>query len=571
MKKTSSLIKKQRGSNRANKVEPLQKEYRLRKRIFTIITAVFFLLLIVFQLTGNSSFIVYKDPEGVLKSEMKDDYLDKMTEDVKSISNYVTIVDPEFLVINADYEKSDMEVSAILETLECMKVKHMCVTTAEIQSQKNLDIPFSIKTVIVSGDMNGDTLSDSQIEWLNQKGINFIFTTMPKALGIEKNNLHALLGIEVLNGVIDQEGMRFTDEVFLGGQFEVKDIKYQLEDVDLMASCKVYAYGLKVVDEEIVERNEQLPPLMWRNTYGNSKVFVVNGDYFAENMGYGLLTAMITHLQGDNYLYPVANVSVMIFDSIPYNGEANEELLQKLYSRDSIKFQTDILWPSLISICKRLDIVPTMYTSSGEKMNQTDYFERSIIDLHGELIFSETAQVCARDISVPEGRIWDQYPDLPVIVTGFKKNDADMLRLYSICSTFGAVIHRVDTAEVIAPKSEDNDWVDVEKEFSDYIAYYLDDFSPLDDVTASDASVRFLEYRFMEPTISYEGNDIFVEINNMPEKASFVLRTNKEIDNIEGADYDKIDEKSYLVESENDRFTIHLKKFDTDTYQGNFF
>lgn len=570
MKKYSSRIKKKHG-NISSMEEPFPKEYRLRKKVFLVITTVFFLLLTVFQVTGNFSFIIYKDPEGILKREMKDDYLDEMTREVKSASSYLTIVDPEILVINADFEMSDMEVSAILETLECMKVKYMCLTSAEIKSQKNLNIPGSIKTIIVSGDTNGDTLSESQIEWLNQNGINFIFTTMPEASGIEKSNLYALLGIRALNGLIDQKGMRFTDDVFLGGLLEVKDIKYKMEDVDLMASCKAYAYGLKVVDEEVAERNEQLPPLMWRNTYGNSKVFVVNGNYFSENMGYGLLTAMITQLHGDSYLYPIANATVMIFDSIPYDGEANEELLQKLYSRDSLKFQTDILLPSLISICKRLDIVPTFYTSADKKMNQMDYFERSILDLHGELMFSESAQVRARDISIPEGKIWDQYPDLPVIVTGFEKNDADMLRLYSICSTFGTVIHRVDTAEVIAPELENNDWVDVGKNFSDYIAYYLDAFGPLDDVTASEASVRFMEYRCMVPTINYEGNDIFVQINNMPDKVSFVLRTDKEIDDIDGADYDEIDKKSYLVESRNDKFTIHLKNPDNEIFQGNFF
>ena len=254
------------------------------------------------------------------------------------------------------------------------------------------------------------------------------------------------------------------------------------------------------------------------------KVFVVNGDYFTSNMGYGLLTAMLVSLHDDNYLYPVANVSVMIFDSIPYDGQANEELLQELYSRDSLQFQTDILLPSLISTCRRLDIVPTFYTSADEELSQMDYFRRSILDLHGELIFSESAQVKAIDITVPEGKIWDQYPDIPVIITGFEKSDADMLRLYSICSTFGAIVHRVDTAEVIAPETEDDNWVNVEKEFYKYIAYYLDDFAPLDELTTSDASIRFMEYRCMLPTITYEENKILVQIENMPDKASFVLR-----------------------------------------------
>ncbi|WKY48300.1 DUF2194 domain-containing protein [Eubacteriaceae bacterium ES3] len=550
--------------------EPIFIGQRLRKRIFTVITVILFLLLIIFQVTGNFSFIRYHDPEEILLEEMENAYLDEMALEVKSLGGFTSSVDPEILVINEEYAQSNMEVSAILETLDCMKVKYMCLTRAEVQSQNSLQIPNSIETVIISGDTEGDTLSQSQIEWLNQKGINFIYTSMPKAAGIEKNNLYGLMGIKALNGIIEQVGMRFTDDVFLGGLLEVKDIKYQLEDVELMASCKEYAYGLKVKDEEVVERNEQLPPLLWRNTYGDSKVFVVNGDYFTSNMGYGLLTAMLVSLHGDNYMYPVANMSVMIFDSIPYDGLANEELLQELYSRDSLQFQTDILLPSLISTCRRLDIIPTFYTSSDETLRQMDYFRRSILDLHGELIFSESAQVSARDISIPEGKIWDQYPDIPVIITGFEKSDADILRLYSISSTFGAIIHRVDTAEVIVPETEADNWVNVEKEFSKYIALYLDDFAPLEELTASDASIRFMEYRYMMPTITYEENKILAKIDNMTDQASFVLRTDKEIEEVDGGQYYEIDENAYLIETTNEEFSIQLKNPENDIFQGNF-
>lgn len=542
--------------------------YRLRKKHFFAVTAAIIFLFLVFQLIGNFSYLEYRNPSVALKEKMTDENLEELAAKMADTSDYETDERMEYVVISKDFSEDSMEVSSVLETLEGMKLTHKCVLMSEAKKLEINRLPDTLTGVIVCGDTDGTALSEAQRAELLAGGIHIIYTQMPAEEGIRANHLESLLGIRRMNGMLEQKGMRFTDEVFLGGILDLEDIEYPLEDVDLEPACKVYAYGLKGLDGEDVDRNEDLPPILWRNRVSDSKIFVVNGKFFEENKGYGILTAILTQIYGD-YLYPVANASVMIYDSIPYAGVANEELMEKLYSRDFLRFQTDILMPNLVSICKRLDIVPTFYTSADSAMPEMDYFERSVLDLQGELIYLENASVKAIDISSPEGRIWNQYPNIPVIVSGFKKNDDDMTKLYSIGSTFGVVVHKVDVAKIVNPESEEMNWVTVSKDYSEYIAYYKEDFAAFESVTAQEASIRYMEYMLMEPHISYGENELEVEIGNMPQTASFILRTQKEIEDAKDCKYKKLCKGAYLIEAQQDHIHISLKD-ENAVFRGNF-
>lgn len=546
------------------------KKYRIQRKIFFSITILMLFIACLFQVIGNFTFFEFPNPQTTLAENMVSEKLTVLTENMKDVNRYETAQNPEYLVVSKDFLASNMEVSSVLETLEGMKLWHQSVSYKEAELMDFQDINESVETVIVCGDESGNALTRKQLDCLLEKGIHIVYTQMPSAEAIRKNDLGEIFGIYKMNGVLDQKGMRFVDDVFWGGNLELEDIEYALEDVELHSTCKIYAYGLKVVDKEIVERNEQLPPLMWRNTIGDSKIFVVNGKFFEENKGYGLLTAILTNIY-DDYLYPIVNASVMIYDSIPYDGVANEEMMMEIYSRDSLQFQTDILVPSIVSICKRLDIIPTFYTSADRTLSQMDYIQRAVLELGGEVMYQEDAQVKAIDISNPEGRIWDEYPDLPVIVTGFEKNDEDMTKLYSIGSTFGIVVHRVDISKIINADSKEMDWVNVSKDYSNYIAYYQEDFGYLERMTAKDASIRYMEYMLMDPVITYKEDRIDVHIENMPSEASFVLRTEKQIDEVENGTFEEIGDQIYLIETKQDNCSILLKKNKDDVYQGTFF
>lgn len=544
-------------------------KYKMRTRFFFLMTFFVLLLFVLFQIFGNFAYLKYRNPKNALEQKMDQRKIEEMTEKVRGAYNYETNDNPNCVVISNTFSNRNMEVSSVLETLEGGKISHLCLKQDQVDEMNFDELPDSLQCVIVCNDKEGMSLSQEQIMRLVEKKITIIYTQMPDAQAIEDQELQEVFGIEKLNGVLEQKGMRFTDDVFAGGILELDSIRYKLEDVDLEPSTKVFAYGSmeNVKKDKTGEtKNEDLPPLMWRNTYQGCKIYVVNGEFFVENKGYGLLTAIFSDMEED-YMYPVINASVMIYDSIPYVGSVDEELLDRLYSRNAERFQSDILLPDIISICKRLDIVPTFYTHADASMRHMNYFERSVLSLDGELVYKENADIVAKDISRPEGRIWDDYPSLPIIVAGYDKNDDDLNRLYSIGTTFGCVIHSVDIAQIVNPESDDYDWVKISKAYSKYIAFYQEDFGALDRLTATEASERYMEYLIEEPTIVHDGNKIHVKVDQMGKSASFVLRTDKEIKDItEGATYKRFGDNSYLIKTTVDDFTLTLKNQKNKTF-----
>lgn len=540
-----------------------KRHYRLQKKHFFAITAEILFLFLVFQLIGNFSFVEYSNPTVSLQEKRIDPHLLTLAAQIENESDDKVTEPMKYLVIGRDFSAENKEVSAVLETLEGMKLTYSCVKMTQAGQIKGEELPDSLKAIIICGDTQGSVFSERQREALLARGIHLIYTQMPTAEGIRKNKLESLLGIAKLQGMKKQQGMRFIDEVFLGGMLELEEISYEAEEVELEASCKLYAYALKNEEGE-----EAHAPLLWRNTVGKSKVFVVNGAFFEAYQGYGILAAILTQIYGD-YLYPVINASVMIYEGLPYFGKADEEWMKMHYSRDSLQFQSDILMPNLVSICKRLDIVPSFYTSAENKMPEMDYFERAVLDLSGELVDAETAAVKAVSVLDLGGRIFSECSNLPVTALGFQKEEEQLARLYSLASAFGIVVHKVDIAELMNPESEKLNWVTAAKDYSEYLAYYREDFGSLKSMTAQNAAICYMEYLLMEPHISYGENCITVQIASMPKKASFFLRTKKTIEGTENCNYKKLKEGAYLIETQQSEFTIFLQE-ENAVYQGDF-
>ena len=74
----------------------------------------------------------------------------------------------------------------------------------------------------------------------------------------------------------------------------------------------------------------------------------------------------------------------------------------------------------------------------------------------------------------------------------------------------------------------------------------------------------------MQPAITYGENVIEVEIKNMAEKASFVLRTEKEIKNVENGKFSKIRDGVYIIETSSEALKIIVEEKPNMQYQGAF-
>ena len=74
----------------------------------------------------------------------------------------------------------------------------------------------------------------------------------------------------------------------------------------------------------------------------------------------------------------------------------------------------------------------------------------------------------------------------------------------------------------------------------------------------------------MQPKITYGENVIEVKIENMPEKASFVLRTEKEIKEVENGKFSEVRDGVYIIETSSDTIKIFVEEKANMQYQGTF-
>ncbi len=200
---------------------------------------------------------------------------------------------------------------------------------------------------------------------LTDRGITLVFCNLPEAAKIKQNDrLRRLLGIgQVPSERIEVEGIHLFSGFLLGGEIwymTAKEEEAKNQDLNLsvpwyitLGGTKTYMVGIleELLGEEEA-KNEYFPPLIWRNSYGQSKVFVVNGDYLSDMTGLGILDAMM--YEADSYvLYPVVNAQNAIVTNYPEFAGENDSVMMELYSRNMAAVQRDICWPDLAALIER--------------------------------------------------------------------------------------------------------------------------------------------------------------------------------------------------------------------------
>jgi len=200
---------------------------------------------------------------------------------------------------------------------------------------------------------------------LTDFGITMIFCNLPDVSVVSGNEkLQKLLGIQQIPmEEVEVEGICLLEDFLLGGEVRYlaereEDEKYQ--DLELTVPWYVPAGGTKtymmgILDEfleEYEEKNEYFPALIWRNGYGQSKIFSVNGDYMSDMTGIGMLEGMM--YEADSYdVYPVVNAQNVIVTNYPQFAGENDEVMMELYSRSTRGVLRDICWPDLSSLVER--------------------------------------------------------------------------------------------------------------------------------------------------------------------------------------------------------------------------
>jgi hypothetical protein len=520
----------------------------------------FLSMFLIFQLIGNFAFYMKErfDTEDNAKLQ-KLTYRDhtKEEENFEDEEQYIVIGNSNSLFVE----------EVITKALDCSKNTYkVCKDFKEITEA----IPSTLKAVFVC-DSKGDLFKQkAYMKILLNQGTHIVFLQLPDLSVIEENDMYDILGIDDNISFIKQKGIRFVSDFLLGGIQDYEDLICDIAWVKLRATCKTYAYGLNQnTDNDIA--NEDLPPIVWRNSYSNGQIFVINGPFINQSFGYGIILGILAQMQED-YLYPIVNGLTLVLEDFPYLENVNEQELQRRYNHNALGLQQDILIPSLISISKKYDMKPEFAmisdvdTIKGDRLKKTiQYYIREIKALNGEIgtmingvpTYGET-QIVEWDKAAYFGQYNEKKTIIPVIVDGVEFTDKERLSYYSIMTSLGLITQKIDMSDILYPEGDQDDWVNISAKLETQIHRYRDEFSPIASLNITEMTNHIKNFQMIKPRIHYDDNVIKVQMDQLYGTGYFILRTSKDIGNIVGGKYKVIEENAYLIEADKNEMVIKL-------------
>lgn len=464
-----------------------------------------------------------------------------------------------------------------------------------------------------------------------ENGVNVVVSGLPDADEIEKNNsLRKLLGIRyVEQKEVTLEGIHLFAGFLLGGEviYQAKgEEEEKNKDMDLTVPWYVTGEGTKSymvgMLEDVQPDSGRQPAIIWRNGLENACVFCVNGDYLEDNSGIGILDAMMAEAYSFE-IYPVVNAQNLVIANYPGFASENENNMEKIYSQSQKALFREIIWPSLVSIERKIDAKLTcMMTpqfdyndeneprerevayylkllkeeygeaglSSGnvsdtglsEKMEQDEQFwKREAPDYCFQSLFLENENELGdalendklggiRTVVTPESQTYDE----PVIsfakenvtlqrATGDGVNHTlmDDFRQRCIQTALGYSNTVWDLLVAAYPEKKADAWEVLSKEAASNICTYQKPYMVFDETTLSKSDQRIRRFFALSYSVESEDNTISLHVDGLEEQAWFLLHTgSREIEEMHGGSFSAVEDGVYLICAENDEVTIRLNE-----------
>ena len=448
--------------------------------------------------------------------------------------------------------------------------------------------------------------------------IPVVFCNLPDVEAIQKTpRLQQMLGIrEIREAETEIEGIRLFDGFLLGGEavYEATTLKEQKrQDLDLTvpwfltgSGTKTYMVGIK--DEEVVER-EEFPCLIWRNTYENTKVYAVSGDYMSSLAGLGILSAFVYELEPYE-IYPVVNAQNITIANFPGFSEENTEELVRLYSRSPKMIFQDIMWPSISAMTETNELkltclfnpqydyadglepepeAVTFYlqqlkeltseagislkyenVSFDEMLRQdTAFYQATGNQYQYQAVFAELAEL--ENIQRSVGKtgllekvktvVCDYDRERPLIsyltdgvtlqyITGNAEEHTYMDNLIArgIQTALGYSNVLLDLHDAIWPQEVADEWQNLYDTMSSNVQTYWTGKGGFEETTLSESDVRIRTLLNLDYKDGRTDDTIVLQVSNATQPAWFLLRTHAEkIVEVRGGEYQKLEKDVYLI------------------------
>lgn len=468
---------------------------------------------------------------------------------------------------------------------------------------------------------------------LADKGIPLVFCSLPKMEDLMVfPELWDILGVKVKQLEVAVEGIRLFDGFFFGGPAEYiakTEAEEKLQDFDLTvpwllteSGTKTYMVGVldKMKENKEIKEGEY-PCLIWRNSYNDTKVFAVCGNYMSSLAGLGILSAFMYELNSYD-IYPVVNAQSIIIDNFPNFSEENTAEIDRLYSRSPQMYFQGVMWPSLSALAKtnllkftclfkpQYDYQDARYP----KKEEVDFYLKQLRELESEaglaMGYMEGSRfetmleedkkfldslgyryryrstfVGKEDLEKVTGELGEGGMLQDIVTVGSTYESGDTLLSYlNNATTLQRVtgiadyhtytedfeVHSVQTAllysnvlmdlkNAVWPQEESHQWQHLFKEMSSNIQTYWSGNSGLEQTTLSQSDERIRKFLNLDYSHERFGNTVRLEMENVEETAWFILRTHDEkIEKIHGGTYEKLDGNMYLITANDATVEITL-------------
>ncbi len=467
---------------------------------------------------------------------------------------------------------------------------------------------------------------------ITKVGVPIVFCNLPGSVVIERQDrLRELLGISrVEASQTELDGVCLFSDFLLGGQaiYQVRQ-KEDEERQDFVLDVPWYVTGrgtktymLGIVTDDGVKR-EDYPSLIWRNTYRESPVFVVNGDYLSDLTGLGILDA-IAYEMNSYQIYPIVNAHNVMVADYPGFAPENEEKIQELYGRGSQAVMRDVMWPGVSAMASRNKLKLTCFISPQydyedevePSAEEADFYLQQMNEIGAEagksLVYGEGAAFSEKlkrdqnfyrqmpqtycyaasyvegtiskelekalakdgglqDVRTLSCRYREEYPlisyytdqvTLQCATGDSQKYTYSMdLQARSLATALGYSNVVIDMHNVMWPQSKEDQWENYFDEVSSNISTYWNQFEVFTRTTLTESDKRVRTLLNLDYEQERRGDVIYLEVDNADGDAWFLLRTHGEdIARTENAEYEKIEKDAYLIHTLSDRVEIYLEQ-----------
>ena len=478
--------------------------------------------------------------------------------------------------------------------------------------------------VLADGSLIQDNEDVTVFANLCNTGVNIILSEVPSDGIVESSKeLCGLIGVSFIRAKdINMTGIWLYDDFLLGGEtmyfVEDEDDPDKIAQQDLDLNINWYALTSETtrfmrgeVEDELFDevtkdeedknydeeedglkgseayKNEYMPPVIWSKINDNNTVFVVNGDYMKNDIGLGMISAMEYQLS-DYQLYSVVNAQNFSVVNFPSLTEENTEQMNKIYSRNSLVVERDLIWPGITAIALNNSLFPGCFLTAkigndvGNSLDTEfmDYFFRSLRESDGEAGINADADDgtdVAEELSYERSVLEEYYPDYRInsayigdtddaeamsyidkagfedisVLLGdydsqkgylcFSENDTVRISTVNegVSHTFSQdLLERsletfmgysqitADLSCLLYPEDEDDEWQNYYDKLSSYTNTYWQDFNAFTEVSVSELAKRTRSYLTTSYKVSDEGKyTVNLKIDSKSEENYFVFRT----------------------------------------------